>query len=639
MATYKVPYQNLEFNIPDTGQVFRYPNDPYAVYVREGNTIKAYSLMALGGGQKAGEHASVSESKGREILKSKYGLDFESLPTFSGADAQTALGGATAGDWGAFNPTTPTSTGEVITKSISPINPQGADITSSLTGAISKSPSIQENLARAGATPEQQAQIAAGTQIGQPTQISPELKAQITPEAKPITTPATSQWQTPEQRTAVEKATGAPIPTTPTYAPGTPTALIGQTDQQANADMQKDLVAINAQTPTGTTDYNKMFASVVSLLSEQKPPTAPSMVETFQQQRAALGVGTLEGDLSGIDAQMAKLDADWQATEAEEGGRLVSMAQIRKRQSALGIEYTKQRGQLEIERSAIARQISNKLDSLNMYMNLTQQDFTNASNQYNSEFSRNIQIINLFSKEQDKYKADAQANYNTVINMMTSSGKTFTDLDADMQKYIYSLELQQGLPVGTTKAFVMAKPNTKILSSVSGYDSQGNQQVTYIYEDPKTGLPGTVQIVKTGGVQEPSVQEKETQTINETEKRLKASAGTDGFIDPQVYLTERRNSTLGPDEFDKRFKDLLSPQEKVNLGIEKSVSSKFLTRDWFKSAFTEDQLKASAKEAGMAGIFKGKETEINEYMDYLMTVVEQYRKAGYSDEEILKLMK
>jgi len=574
MATYKVPYQNLEFNIPDTGQVFRYPNDPYAVYVREGNTIKAYSLMALGGGQKAGEHASVSESKGREILKSKYGLDFESLPTFSGADAQTALGGATAGDWGAFNPTTPTSTGEVITKSISPINPQGADITSSLTGAISKSPSIQENLARAGATPEQQAQIAAGTQIGQPTQISPELKAQITPEAKPITTPATSQWQTPEQRTAVEKATGAPIPKTPTYAPGTPTALIGQTDQQANADMQKDLATINAQAPTGTTDYNKMFASVVSLLSEQKPPTAPSMVTTGKQLLADLNVGTLEGDLAANDVRRAQLDASWQTTELEEGGRLVSMAQIRKRQSALGIEYQRQKGELEVERARIVGQLNMKYNTVEMMMKWTGQDYETASKEYQNKITNAINLTNLIKGISDSQKTDqerltdnARANGQIIIDLI-KGGNINPDTVPESTKLEWNnIELQAGWPKGFLS--LVSKTVTETISNIDSYTNADGQRVNSIMTKNADGSYKVTEIV--GG----DVETKPTKAtidagISSIITGLEKTKGKDGFYDPDKYVAARKafqaeypDANIG--DLDKAVADMFSPAALVRL--------------------------------------------------------------------------
>jgi len=50
-----------------------------------------------------------------------------------------------------------------------------------------------------------------------------------------------------------------------------------------------------------------------------------------------------------------------------------------------------------------------------------------------------------------------------------------------------------------------------------------------------------------------------------------ASVGNDGFVDPGIYLNLRTQAKMGPDEFNKRFSYLLSPDEKINLGITKAL--------------------------------------------------------------------
>lgn len=48
---------------------------------------------------------------------------------------------------------------------------------------------------------------------------------------------------------------------------------------------------------------------------------------------------------------------------------------------------------------------------------------------------------------------------------------------------------------------------------------------------------------------------------------LEATKGKDGFVDPTAYLDKRRKSKLSADEFDKKYGDMLSPQEQVRLGV------------------------------------------------------------------------
>src|SRR3990167_11094689 len=50
MAQYKVPGQNLTFGIPDEGQVYRDPNDPWgtSIFVRTQNQIRGLNVQAIG---------------------------------------------------------------------------------------------------------------------------------------------------------------------------------------------------------------------------------------------------------------------------------------------------------------------------------------------------------------------------------------------------------------------------------------------------------------------------------------------------------------------------------------------------------------------------------------------------------------
>lgn len=69
---------------------------------------------------------------------------------------------------------------------------------------------------------------------------------------------------------------------------------------------------------------------------------------------------------------------------------------------------------------------------------------------------------------------------------------------------------------------------------------------------------------------------------------------------------------------------------------------KFLTPDYLRSLYTTDKLNQAAKDAGFTtGGFLGigKTADVNAYIEYLMKLIEQYRSAGYSDADILKMMK
>jgi len=141
----------------------------------------------------------------------------------------------------------------------------------------------------------------------------------------------------------------------------------------------------------------------------------------------------------------------------------------------------------------------------------------------------------------------------------------------------------------------------------------------------------------------PTTADKETALINSIESRLVTSRGSDGFADPNIYLGERVKATFGPDQFDKRFGHFLSPREQKRLGIASAAPippERFLGADWLRNSFPHDVLYKKALEAGKSkGLFGKEETVVNEYLTDIMKTIEQYRNAGFTDNEILKLMK
>jgi hypothetical protein len=119
-----------------------------------------------------------------------------------------------------------------------------------------------------------------------------------------------------------------------------------------------------------------------------------------------------------------------------------------------------------------------------------------------------------------------------------------------------------------------------------------------------------------------------------------------GKIEPKEYQGMRDELIAGGlgsylDDFEKVASQYLSYEDKNKVGIQ--TEQQFLNTDYFRNIFTSEQLKKAAKEAGYtAGGFLGfgvGEQGINDYLNYLMTTISQYRKAGFSDEEILSLMK
>lgn len=118
-----------------------------------------------------------------------------------------------------------------------------------------------------------------------------------------------------------------------------------------------------------------------------------------------------------------------------------------------------------------------------------------------------------------------------------------------------------------------ANPGDVLIFDIGQYGhvsvvTQDNGDGTVTVKDSNFGLDGKVQtrIVdkndpKLYGVLKGNLK---SGLVNDS---LEASKGTDGFVNPDVYLQKRQKAKISADEFDKKYGYLLSPQEQTRLGI------------------------------------------------------------------------
>ncbi|MFZ5365441.1 MAG: CHAP domain-containing protein [Patescibacteria group bacterium] len=145
--------------------------------------------------------------------------------------------------------------------------------------------------------------------------------------------------------------------------------------------------------------------------------------------------------------------------------------------------------------------------------------------------------------------------------------------------------------------------------------------------------------LKPGLLNVPAINEKE-----EMRNELATLAGSDGFVSPDDYTVARKawiDAGLDPSEFDKEYAGFRNPNNPyyvTNKQKEGEVAGQFLSMDWFKQTYSQDQLKEAAKNAGYASIWKGSEKEIEAYLDATMKTIEAWRQAGKTDSEILEEM-
>lgn len=169
----------------------------------------------------------------------------------------------------------------------------------------------------------------------------------------------------------------------------------------------------------------------------------------------------------------------------------------------------------------------------------------------------------------------------------------------------------------------------------------GTKLVQYDPNDPE----GTVRVLFDGGSGSGGSGKAEKPSIVTISPEKKQSLVSAGFNAQEIDTIESDVSEFG---LQAVLDGLENEEEKqaVRAVYNKSASKEnevFLNEDYFKSLFGEEELKKVAKEAGSVTggddfIPFNESGDVEAYLKQLMSTVELYRQAGYSDKEILTKM-
>lgn len=203
------------------------------------------------------------------------------------------------------------------------------------------------------------------------------------------------------------------------------------------------------------------------LLPSTPAPTAPSLVDQFNTLTQAKGVDAIQASITDLKSQQDAIASQLQVTKTAERGKPVA-------QNVIEGRVTQEQQVAQDQYDFIGRQLARKQDELTstlgnikMIMDFTQQDYTNASASYNTQFDHAITTFNLIHGIQQDQKTDAQravdnarANAQILINTVTAGNLSLQNLGPDQKAQLNKLEVQSGLPVGFFQAIKMdAKAN------------------------------------------------------------------------------------------------------------------------------------------------------------------------------------
>jgi hypothetical protein len=349
-------------------------------------------------------------------------------------------------------------------------------------------------------------------------------------------------------------------------------------------------------------------------------PTPYKSLEEFNKLRLEKGVVNDEQELASIqnEANLGKQELrQFGATSGEgvsEGGRLGMMSE-KERNLNFKLEG------LALRENAVVNRLNTKNSYINNVIKLGQEDYNTALTNYNNEYTKNSKAVELYNTQLEDNQKDAMTGFTTLSNLIKDKNLDFATLSPALKAQIQTLELQAGLPEGTFEKLASAMPDAKILSPIETTNATGGKDI-YFFTQSKDGTPSLVKTVSTTGPGN-------------------NPASTD-FTNAEQFIKDNPKANRQELEVELKKNTKLTDSDIKSLLDKKEASTPFITKDWLKTLYTDKQLKEEAEKAGFkTGGFlgMGKSADTDAYLNNLVTLVEQYRKAGYTDQDILKLMK
>lgn len=204
-------------------------------------------------------------------------------------------------------------------------------------------------------------------------------------------------------------------------------------------------------------------------------------------------------------------------------------------------------------------QIKNRNDVITTIMDLTKEDFANASSRYDKEFSNNLALYNAVTGKEEKAATlenvredNARANLQIIQNEIKTGNLEYDTLTPEKKNLIEGMEVEAGFPRGFT-SFLVKNVKGDVVSSASRTDEEGNTYFDILTRKPDGNLSVTTVFrgkgkAETGATDEDRIKEFNKRaaelivkidsgdvSYEKAVESMRAEFGTDGFSDQAIY--------------------------------------------------------------------------------------------------------
>ena len=282
-------------------------------------------------------------------------------------------------------------------------------------------------------------------------------------------------------------------------------------------------------------------------LSDIKAPDLPNYETAYTGLRGQYGVDTLESSMNDLNTQKADVQAQFNTNKTAENGKPVAMGVIAGRISEEGQQAQDKVDFIDRQINTVTGQLNTAYNVINSLMNFKQMDYSAAKEQYDSQFSQNMQMFNMVKGIDDSIKSDqqheadvARSNLQIMYNSIAANSDGVGSLSKSQKTMITKLEVQAGLPAGFYNTIQAKNPGGTIISTTTRTDASGNKYADIITLDPKTGAPKTSSTFLGKDSSGSSSASNKSDILSANENYIYnqlsgASKGKDGFVDPSIW--------------------------------------------------------------------------------------------------------
>ena len=291
---------------------------------------------------------------------------------------------------------------------------------------------------------------------------------------------------------------------TPLIQGSSPSNLINDPqDQEMSLLEQADGPQMRGQETPSMTDFYGDLSSAINQAVGPRPQPI-SLAQSFQQLRESTGVANLETTMNQLRDEQRQVEAFREQRINQERGRRQRGSVIAGRVGEIERQENERLDQVMRQQAYINDQLNTSYNVINTMMGFMQQDYQNAVQSYDSQFSQIMTTMDAARglrrdaiSDQQREEDIARANLQIMYNSLVDGSADFDQLDSGVIATLTKLEAQSGLPTGFYKA-LQARAGQSDIVSTTNREVDGVRFVDMVMRDRDGGL--YVESVRIGAV-------------------------------------------------------------------------------------------------------------------------------------------